>query len=170
MTSSVHTKRMNPRQRSTPNGVTVRRILSRGPDPAPSGGRAEPRRKPLSPSPAPEPLGRRTLDVRASIMLAPIIISNLKMSTLFFRAPRDFSAAGRPPRRFRTVNRVHPRWISGPLCAVLPALAGPASAPSGKTPILGKRFDFIRGHATIRKYAPRGGVPMKSEAPGRRKG
>ena len=32
-------------------------------------------RKPLSPSPVPEPLGRRTLDVRASIMLALIIVA-----------------------------------------------------------------------------------------------
>lgn len=158
MTSySTHT-RMNPRQRSTRSGVTVRGMFSLGPAPAPSGGRAKPRRKPLFPSPVPEPLGRRTLDFRASIMLAPIIISKSKMSTLFFPAFQHFPSPEARLRRFRLANSVLPRRIPGVLCALSPADAGASPPRSGKTTILGKVFDFIRQHATIGKCAPPAGA------------
>lgn len=50
------------------------------------------------------PLGRRTLDVRASIMLAPIIITNLKMSTTFSKFfppgfPKCPLIRGSPPQK-----------------------------------------------------------------------
>ena len=86
--------RMNPRQRSTSEEVTVRGIFSARPGPGSLRREGEASASAPFPLPGPDPLGRRTLDVRASIMLAPIIIIYFEMSTVFsvfFRSSRPNS-------------------------------------------------------------------------------
>ena len=101
--STPYTARCLHHDSAPPRRVTVRGMFSRGPAPAPSGGRAKPRRMPLSRSPAPEPLGRRTLDIRASIMLATHykkLFENVNRLFQFF-SPAGSGASGRRRRNRR---------------------------------------------------------------------
>lgn len=146
---------MNPRQRSTPNGVTVRGILSRGPAPAPSGGRSKASAEAPFPLPGPDPWGSVLL-TSAPLSCWHLLykaFSKCQQSFLYF--PGFFTVKS---LKMAAPGRECPSsagLFSLIFCMVCPFGWEKCTTLLGKSPISGKVFDMGHRNATMKEYPSR---------------